>query len=131
MSRVEPYAVGTWLRKKSLAKVAEHVAYEDEQTRHICIGPVNKVVNMLVRFFHDGAESEGFRRHIPRLQDYLWVAEGEKKRDREREAWVFFSVFVETRRERGKRRGRRRKREKQAASTTRKKKLSPSKPRFI
>lgn len=78
MSRVEPLAVGTWLRKKSLAKVAEHVAYEDEQTRHICIGPVNKVVNMLVRFFHEGPQSEGFRRHIPRLQDYLWVAEGER-----------------------------------------------------
>ena len=34
---------GSKLREKALVTVMEHVHYEDENTRYICIGPVNKV----------------------------------------------------------------------------------------
>jgi cycloartenol synthase len=51
-----------------------HIHYEDENTRYVDIGPVNKVLNMLCCWFED-PDSEAFRKHIPRLQDYLWVAE--------------------------------------------------------
>ena len=34
---------GNKLREKALCTVMQHVHYEDENTRYICIGPVNKV----------------------------------------------------------------------------------------
>lgn len=35
---------GKKLREKALKTVIEHIHYEDENTRYICIGPVNKVI---------------------------------------------------------------------------------------
>ncbi|KAG6767752.1 hypothetical protein POTOM_026637 [Populus tomentosa] len=35
------------LREKALHKVMQHIHYEDENTRYICIGPVNKAVLLL------------------------------------------------------------------------------------
>jgi len=32
------------LREKAVETVMEHIHYEDENTRYICIGPVNKVI---------------------------------------------------------------------------------------
>ena len=37
---------------------------QDENTRYICIGPVNKAINMLCCWFED-PESEAFKRYIP------------------------------------------------------------------
>lgn len=34
---------GKKLREKALHTAIEHIHYEDENTRYICIGPVNKV----------------------------------------------------------------------------------------
>lgn len=34
---------GKKLREKSLRTVMEQIHYEDENTRYICLGPVNKV----------------------------------------------------------------------------------------
>lgn len=39
---------GKKLREKSLRSVMEHIHYEDENTRYICIGPVNKVENRYI-----------------------------------------------------------------------------------
>ena len=41
---------GKKLREKSLRVVMEHIHYEDENTRYLCIGPVNKVCISLVYF---------------------------------------------------------------------------------
>lgn len=35
---------GKKLREKAINSVMEHIHYEDENTRYICIGPVNKVI---------------------------------------------------------------------------------------
>lgn len=43
---VEPVLMhwpGKKLREKALRTAIEHIHYEDENTRYICIGPVNKV----------------------------------------------------------------------------------------
>lgn len=43
---VEPILMhwpGKKLREKALRTVMAHIHYEDENTRYICIGPVNKV----------------------------------------------------------------------------------------
>ncbi|PRW45118.1 Cycloartenol synthase isoform A [Chlorella sorokiniana] len=70
----EPLLLGSRLRKRALAECMKHIHYEDENTRYVDIGPVNKVLNMLCCWFED-PDSEAFKRHLPRLFDYLWVAE--------------------------------------------------------
>ncbi|CAN6445099.1 unnamed protein product [Victoria cruziana] len=65
---------GSILRKKALQTVMQHIHYEDENTRYICIGPVNKVLNMLCCWIED-PNSEAFKFHLARIPDYLWVAE--------------------------------------------------------
>jgi cycloartenol synthase len=36
-----------------LLQVMKHVHYEDENTRYVDIGPVNKIINMLCCWFED------------------------------------------------------------------------------
>jgi cycloartenol synthase len=74
---VEPILMrwpGKKLRERALSSVMEHIHYEDDNTRYICIGPVNKVLNMLCCWVED-PNSEAFKLHLPRISDYLWVAE--------------------------------------------------------
>lgn len=74
---VEPLLMhwpGKKLREKALSTTLEHIHYEDENTRYICIGPVNKVLNMLCCWVED-PNSEAFKLHLPRIHDYLWLAE--------------------------------------------------------
>ena len=61
------------LRARALREAYDHIHYEDVNTRFVCIGPVNKVINMLSAFF--AGDEASFRAHIPRLHDYLWLAE--------------------------------------------------------
>uniref|UniRef100_A0A7S2U1C0 Terpene cyclase/mutase family member n=1 Tax=Lotharella oceanica TaxID=641309 RepID=A0A7S2U1C0_9EUKA len=55
----------------------DYMAAEDLQTNFICIGPVNKVLNMLCAWDHGGRKNDNpkFQRHLLRIPDYLWVAE--------------------------------------------------------
>ncbi|RWR82680.1 Prenyltransferase/squalene oxidase [Cinnamomum micranthum f. kanehirae] len=74
---VEPLLLhwpGSMLREKALRTAMEHIHYEDENTRYVCIGPVNKVLNMLCCWVDD-PNSEAFKLHLPRIYDFLWVAE--------------------------------------------------------
>ncbi|KAG8661307.1 cycloartenol synthase [Manihot esculenta] len=74
---VEPILMhwpGKRLRDKALNVAIEHIHYEDENTRYVCIGPVNKVLNMLCCWVED-PNSEAFKLHLPRIYDYLWIAE--------------------------------------------------------
>ncbi|KAI7731618.1 hypothetical protein M8C21_019686 [Ambrosia artemisiifolia] len=74
---VEPVLMrwpGKKLREKALRTAMEHIHYEDENTRYICIGPVNKVLNMLCCWAED-PNSEAFKLHLPRIHDFLWLAE--------------------------------------------------------
>nr|AFS49705.1 cycloartenol synthase [Paris polyphylla var. yunnanensis] len=65
---------GSKLREKALTTAIQHIHYEDENTRYVCIGPVNKVLNMLCCWAED-PNSEAFKLHLPRIFDYLWLAE--------------------------------------------------------
>ncbi|OQR92125.1 cycloartenol synthase [Achlya hypogyna] len=64
----------TPLRARSLEFAINYVHAEDKQTNYCCIGPVNKVMNMLCVWVDDPA-SEAFRHHQQRVEDYIWVAE--------------------------------------------------------
>jgi hypothetical protein len=62
-------------RQHSLKFVMEYIHAEDLQTNYIDIGPVSKALNMVSVFAACGADSKEFRRHIARVDDYIWVAE--------------------------------------------------------
>jgi cycloartenol synthase len=61
-----------FLRRKALQEVMKLVAYEDENTRFINIGPVNKVINMLCRWFAN-PEGEAFKRYAPFMPHHVTV----------------------------------------------------------
>uniref|UniRef100_M8AV75 Cycloartenol synthase n=1 Tax=Aegilops tauschii TaxID=37682 RepID=M8AV75_AEGTA len=78
---------GSKLREKALKNAMQHIHYEDENTQYVCSGAVGKliivknekrktvqVLNMLCCWIED-PNSEEFKLHIPRIYDYLWVAE--------------------------------------------------------
>ncbi|CAN1340500.1 Lupeol synthase [Linum perenne] len=62
------------LRDKSLKVAMEHVHYEDENSRYLCIGSVEKVLCLMACWVED-PNSEAYRRHLARLPDYYWLAE--------------------------------------------------------
>ncbi|KAM7477509.1 hypothetical protein LguiA_025722 [Lonicera macranthoides] len=62
------------LRNKALTTVIQHIHYEDDNTNYICIGPVNKVLNMLCCWVEDPRSMRN-KLHLSRIKDYMWVAE--------------------------------------------------------
>ncbi|KAI9758676.1 MAG: hypothetical protein M4579_002924 [Chaenotheca gracillima] len=67
-----------YLRTKGLIRRAEAWTFdliqrEDENTDFQCIGPVNSPLNLIACYIHDGPGSYSVRRHLERLQDFLWV----------------------------------------------------------
>lgn len=63
------------LRKKALRFILDYIHAEDEQTRYINLGPVNKAINSICIFHALGNNSPQFKNHYERWFDYLWVAE--------------------------------------------------------
>ncbi|GLT55102.1 hypothetical protein SLA2020_282510 [Shorea laevis] len=52
----------------------KHIHYEDENSRYIAIGSVEKVLCMLACWVED-PNGDYFKKHIARIPDYIWVAE--------------------------------------------------------
>lgn len=59
------------LRRRALAHVMDHIHHEDETTGYLTIGPVSKAIHMLAVWVED-PRSEAFRKHVERIDDYLW-----------------------------------------------------------
>lgn len=53
--------------------VYDQVVKEDENTGYQDLGPVNKMMNLIVRHHADGPDSFAFREHVKRQQDFLWL----------------------------------------------------------
>ncbi|RHY27545.1 hypothetical protein DYB32_006704 [Aphanomyces invadans] len=64
----------TSLRKHGLEYTLAFVRADDEESNYCNIGPVNKMINMLVQWVVD-PDSDEFKRHAQRVEDYIWVAE--------------------------------------------------------
>ena len=66
-----------WLRNWALKYVIAYIHEEDIQTNYVDIGPVNKIMNMLAVWIASGGDNSNidFQKHLPRVDDYLWVAE--------------------------------------------------------
>eukprot|EP01102_Stenamoeba_stenopodia_P019914 TRINITY_DN7614_c0_g4_i1.p1 TRINITY_DN7614_c0_g4~~TRINITY_DN7614_c0_g4_i1.p1 ORF type:complete len:737 (-),score=182.30 TRINITY_DN7614_c0_g4_i1:86-2296(-) len=63
------------LRKWASNFIVEYIQAEDEQTKYVDIGPVNKVINFLSVWHARGKDSAEYKMHVDRLLDYLWIAE--------------------------------------------------------
>jgi squalene/oxidosqualene cyclase-like protein len=61
------------LRQRALAHVLEQMRHEDENTDFICIGPINKLLHVLVWHFERPGGRE-LKEHARRLADYLYQA---------------------------------------------------------
>ena len=59
------------LRKRALRMVSDHMHHEDKSTGYLTIGPVSKAIQMLAVWF-EAPESEAFKKHVERIEDYLW-----------------------------------------------------------
>ncbi|XP_076936731.1 beta-amyrin synthase 1-like [Bidens hawaiensis] len=75
------------LREKALETTMKHIHYEDENSRYITIGSVEKALCMLACWVED-PNGVCFKKHLARVPDYLWVAEdGMKMQSFGSQAW--------------------------------------------
>eukprot|EP00117_Sycon_ciliatum_P011614 scpid55069/ scgid1879/ Lanosterol synthase; 2,3-epoxysqualene--lanosterol cyclase; Oxidosqualene--lanosterol cyclase len=63
----------SYLRKMALDLCYDHILFDDSATDGISIGPISKVIQMLVVYYREGPESDRFQRHVKRIPDYLWM----------------------------------------------------------
>ncbi|XP_069841294.1 lanosterol synthase [Dendropsophus ebraccatus] len=61
------------LRRRAVHELYDHITADDRFTKCISIGPISKVINMLVRWHVDGPQSSSFQEHVERIPDYLWL----------------------------------------------------------
>lgn len=61
------------LRRAGLDFVYDLIVKEDENTSYQDLGPVNKMMNLIVRHYVDGPDSAAFKEHVERRQDFLWL----------------------------------------------------------
>ncbi|KAJ8445210.1 LOW QUALITY PROTEIN: hypothetical protein Cgig2_024416 [Carnegiea gigantea] len=62
------------VRDKAMKIAMQHVHYEDQNSRYLCIGCVEKVLCLIACWVEDPS-SDRFKRHLARIPDYLWIAE--------------------------------------------------------
>eukprot|EP00198_Chlamydomonas_reinhardtii_P000539 XP_001689874.1 cycloartenol synthase [Chlamydomonas reinhardtii] len=69
--KAENVLQGSWLRRAALAECMKHIHYEDENTRYVDIGPVNKVINMLACWLEEPG-GKAFQKHLPQGGSFSW-----------------------------------------------------------
>ncbi|KAI3860420.1 hypothetical protein MKW98_011614 [Papaver atlanticum] len=62
------------VREKALSLTMKHIHYEDENSRFITMSSVAKSLCILACWVED-PNSDAFKKHLARVQDYIWVAE--------------------------------------------------------
>ena len=63
----------TSLRERAFDEVWRQIKYDDDNTDFISIGPISKMIQMLVVWHIEGPESPRFQGHLDRVRDYLWI----------------------------------------------------------
>jgi lanosterol synthase len=82
------------LRKKALDFCLEYIDAEDEHTNYIDIGPVNQVMNSVCVYHAYGKNSQQFKKHVERWNDYLWIAEDGMKMQGYNGSQLWDTVFA-------------------------------------
>lgn len=62
-----------FLRNMGIKEVINQIDYEDENTKYLDIGPVNKSMNMMCIYHAYGKESSKFKKHLKKIYDYLFL----------------------------------------------------------
>ncbi|WVR06302.1 hypothetical protein IAU60_003332 [Kwoniella sp. DSM 27419] len=62
------------LRKAANRRAYQMVTYEDENTGYQTLGPVSKAFNMVCRYAKEGPNSNAFKAHLSRVDDFLWLS---------------------------------------------------------
>uniref|UniRef100_A0A7N0ZT28 Terpene cyclase/mutase family member n=1 Tax=Kalanchoe fedtschenkoi TaxID=63787 RepID=A0A7N0ZT28_KALFE len=62
------------IRQRALDSAMKQIHYEDEASRYITIGCIEKVLCMLACWVED-PNGDYFKKHLARLPDFLWVSE--------------------------------------------------------
>ncbi|KAK6944645.1 Squalene cyclase, N-terminal [Dillenia turbinata] len=84
------------LREKALRVAIGHVHYEDENSRYICIGCVEKVLCLIACWVED-PNSEAYKRHLAHIPDYYGLAEdGLKFQVRDNPAGDYAAMYRHT-----------------------------------
>ncbi|KAL5612936.1 hypothetical protein BROUX41_003987 [Berkeleyomyces rouxiae] len=68
-----PYLRPNVIRDRAEAWVSELVDVEDANTDYAALAPVSAPLNTIVCYIRDGPGSYTVRRHIERLEDFIWV----------------------------------------------------------
>ena len=68
-----PYLRPNFIKNKAEAWCSELVNLEDANTDYADLAPVNAPMNTLVCFVRDGPGAYSVKRHIERLEEFLWV----------------------------------------------------------
>ncbi|ORC85288.1 lanosterol synthase [Trypanosoma theileri] len=61
------------LRQYAMEVAWTHIAYDDENTHFICLGPVNKALDMLITWIREGENSGRYLNHLDRVSDYFFM----------------------------------------------------------
>ena len=61
------------LRLSGMARAYELVVLEDENTDYQTLGPVSKMFNLIVRAIVDGPDSDAYKQHKIKRQDFMWL----------------------------------------------------------
>ncbi|TFK74923.1 terpene synthase [Pluteus cervinus] len=61
------------LRRAAVEYAYKLIVYEDENTGYQTLGPVSKMFNLVARAYHDGPNSEAYKLHEIKRQDFMWI----------------------------------------------------------
>ncbi|KAJ7623474.1 terpenoid cyclases/protein prenyltransferase alpha-alpha toroid [Roridomyces roridus] len=61
------------LRKAAVARAYQLIVFEDENTGYQTLGPVSKMFNLVARAYAEGPESDAFRLHKEKRDDFMWM----------------------------------------------------------
>jgi lanosterol synthase len=61
------------LRRKAVARAYQLIILEDENTGYQTLGPVSKMLNLVARAHEEGPESEAYKQHEIKRQDFMWL----------------------------------------------------------
>ncbi|PBK72268.1 terpene synthase [Armillaria solidipes] len=63
------------LRRKAVDRAYQLVVLEDENTGYQTLGPVSKMMNLVVRVHREGNQSDAYKLHKEKREDFMWIGQ--------------------------------------------------------
>lgn len=70
---LEPYVCPRFLKERAESWVSQQIDMQDLNTDYAGIAATGAPMNTMICYFLDGPDSIGFKRHVERLQEFLWM----------------------------------------------------------